>query len=160
VTPAEVIIGGAVSLLGGGFGSLALKTLDKRLSKRDMQTTQITVTHERETTERHKLSTGERIAEQERNHPVLERLHDECRKEVAYAREQIESLFEINGNTQVELAKVSGELRQCKEQHAEQQRTNTDLSGRLSLIEGERDKARELNAIVRDITHDSARPPK
>jgi chromosome segregation ATPase len=87
-------------------------------------------------------------------------LHDECRKEVAYAREQIESLFEINGNTQVELAKVSGELKQCKEQHAEQQRTNTDLSGRLSLIERERDTARELNAIVRDITHDSVRPPK
>ncbi len=131
MTLGAAILTAVVSILGGGFGSLALRLLSRRLEKRDTQTTQITVVSERETTARHKLATGARMSEDR----VLARLHDACRQEVADARERIEALFEVIGTTQVELARVVGKLTRCEEQHEEQRRTSLDLSERLSRVE-------------------------
>ncbi len=107
--PAWLLVVG--SILGGGFGSLALKLLGKRLDKRDTQTTQITVVSERETTARFNTATGERVAQHEREDRVLERLHDECRKEVSELRSEVR-------DARTESAANREALARCEERHA------------------------------------------
>lgn len=96
--------------------------LDHR-SKARVQSTRESAVAAREITKRHRIADGTEVREDR----VLERLHDDCRREVAASLEKIEALFEVNGTTQVELTKVVGQLARCEEQHEEQHSVNGEL---------------------------------